>query len=105
MVHAGVCMVILMWTCLVGAERSTPDNFRCQATAMDGEPRYTNSSVARDDSSVAKDHSSVARDEQSQTRRQRTLIMCLMTAVDMATKPLTSDILQSLPHDSQTGHN
>ncbi len=26
-VFAGVCEVILMWTCLVWAERSTPDNF------------------------------------------------------------------------------
>ncbi len=26
-VFAGVCVVILMWTCLVWTERSTPDNF------------------------------------------------------------------------------
>ncbi len=26
-VHAGVCLVILMWTCLVWAEQSTADNF------------------------------------------------------------------------------
>ncbi len=26
-VYAGVCVVILMWTCLVWAEQSTPDNF------------------------------------------------------------------------------
>ncbi len=26
-VYAGVCVVILMWTCFVWAERSTPDNF------------------------------------------------------------------------------
>ncbi len=26
-VYAGLCVVILMWTCLVWAERSTPDNF------------------------------------------------------------------------------
>ncbi len=31
-VYAGVCVVILMWTCLVRAERSTADNFGCQAT-------------------------------------------------------------------------
>ncbi len=31
-VYAGVCMVIFMWTCLVWAERSTPDKFGCQAT-------------------------------------------------------------------------
>ncbi len=29
-VYAGVCVV--MWTCLVWAERSTPNNFGCQAT-------------------------------------------------------------------------
>ncbi len=26
-VYVGVSVVILMWTCLVWAERSTPDNF------------------------------------------------------------------------------
>ncbi len=26
-VYAGVCVVILMWTCLVWAERATPDSF------------------------------------------------------------------------------
>ncbi len=26
-VYVSVCVVILMWTCLVWAERSTPDNF------------------------------------------------------------------------------
>ncbi len=26
-VYASVCVVILMWTCLVWAERSTPDKF------------------------------------------------------------------------------
>ncbi len=47
-VYAGVCVVILMWTCLVWPERSTPDNFRVSShrfNAATGEQKWITQTI------------------------------------------------------------